>query len=53
MADRIATNRDTELEQQYQNEQVADLPQGYSVPCYWSINALSKSSFDIAMLFHL
>lgn len=47
LADRIATNRDTELEQQYQNEQVADLPQGYSVPCYWSINAFSKSSFDI------
>jgi exodeoxyribonuclease V alpha subunit len=47
LSDRIATNRDTALEQEYNDRLVQDLPENYEVPCYWSINAFSKNQFDV------
>lgn len=47
LADRIATNRDTALEMEHKGEEVQEISTNYTVPCYWSINAFSKNTFDI------
>lgn len=47
LSDRIATQRNTALEQDYHNELVQNLPEAYTVPCYWSINAFDKNEFTI------
>jgi exodeoxyribonuclease V alpha subunit len=47
LSDRIATQRNTALEQDYHNELIQNLPEAYTVPCYWSINAFGKNEFTI------
>lgn len=49
LADRIATNRNLEVEQEHKNNNVNNVKQekNYTVPCFWSINAFGDHEIKI------
>ncbi|MFM9328010.1 AAA family ATPase [Paenibacillus mesotrionivorans] len=47
LSDRIAQNKNVDLEKEYSETDIQLLPSEYQVPCYWSLNAFSDTDKPI------